>query len=355
MGAGANCHPSTCAFHVLPLPVSQPAYTPAASLWPAGMAWPLAPPLLPRVHPPPLCAAPQIESCQQGKRQGRLYVTDGSMPDYLEQQHYPVDAPGGSRLEAGRKPLGAALAAALLSSAAGGATRQLVLAGLTGPPAPPCARPAGMPCGVDSRANAMLPHAVRSSRATNLFHTLKVCVGSRLAGGAAGSQNAPAAAERYPEVAAAASGQRPWPLLTSLHAPPAPRRRARAQEPRPSRCLGPPAAAPTSPPSISRPRWGGWRPPSFLPIIPFRGMKERGGSLTPARGSLPWLSDPTLGQLSGTHPVPARTSPCPSLPAAPPLIQLRHGGLHHPAACHPGRHAVGRRGFVCVCVCVPCC
>ncbi|EFN57548.1 hypothetical protein CHLNCDRAFT_143179 [Chlorella variabilis] len=66
----------------------------------------------------------QIESCQQGKRQGRLYVTDGSMPDYLEQQHYPVDAPG-------------------------------------------------MPCGVDSRANAMLPHAVRSSRATNLFHTLK--------------------------------------------------------------------------------------------------------------------------------------------------------------------------------------
>lgn len=32
----------------------------------------------------------------------------------------------------------------------------------------------GMPCGVDARANAMLPPAVRSSRATNLFHVIKV-------------------------------------------------------------------------------------------------------------------------------------------------------------------------------------
>lgn len=32
---------------------------------------------------------------------------------------------------------------------------------------------AGMPCGVDQRANDMMPHAVRSNRATNLFHTLK--------------------------------------------------------------------------------------------------------------------------------------------------------------------------------------
>ena len=31
-----------------------------------------------------------------------------------------------------------------------------------------------MPCGVDQRANDMMPHAVRSTRATNLFHTLKV-------------------------------------------------------------------------------------------------------------------------------------------------------------------------------------
>ncbi|PRW59252.1 hypothetical protein C2E21_2426 [Chlorella sorokiniana] len=65
----------------------------------------------------------QIEQCQKGARQGRLYVTDGSMPDY-EAQQYPADAPG-------------------------------------------------MPCGVDARANEMMPHAVRSNRATNLFHTLK--------------------------------------------------------------------------------------------------------------------------------------------------------------------------------------
>ncbi len=32
---------------------------------------------------------------------------------------------------------------------------------------------AGMPCGVDSRANEMMPPAVRSNRATNLFHALK--------------------------------------------------------------------------------------------------------------------------------------------------------------------------------------
>jgi len=31
----------------------------------------------------------------------------------------------------------------------------------------------GMPCGVDAFSNAMLPHAVRSSRSTNLFHFLK--------------------------------------------------------------------------------------------------------------------------------------------------------------------------------------
>ncbi len=35
----------------------------------------------------------QIEQCQKGVRQGRLYVTDGSMPDY-EAQQYPQDAPG---------------------------------------------------------------------------------------------------------------------------------------------------------------------------------------------------------------------------------------------------------------------
>lgn len=41
---------------------------------------------------------------------------------------------------------------------------------------------AGMPCGVDSGANAVLPHAVRSCRATSLFHTLKAsrAVGRRL-------------------------------------------------------------------------------------------------------------------------------------------------------------------------------
>ena len=37
-----------------------------------------------------------------------------------------------------------------------------------------------MACGVDSGANAILPHAVRSSRATNLFHTLKVSAGPLL-------------------------------------------------------------------------------------------------------------------------------------------------------------------------------
>ena len=34
--------------------------------------------------------------------------------------------------------------------------------------------PAGMPCHVDLQANRMLPHAASSSRATNLFHFLKV-------------------------------------------------------------------------------------------------------------------------------------------------------------------------------------
>ncbi|KAH7623329.1 hypothetical protein Ndes2526B_g01755 [Nannochloris sp. 'desiccata'] len=60
-----------------------------------------------------------------GTREGspRLYLTDGSMPDY-EAQNYPRAAPG-------------------------------------------------MPCHVDALSNAMLPHAVRSSRSTNLFHFLK--------------------------------------------------------------------------------------------------------------------------------------------------------------------------------------
>lgn len=40
-----------------------------------------------------LCVSLQIEQCQKGVRQGRLYVTDGSMPDYQVQQ-YPQDAPG---------------------------------------------------------------------------------------------------------------------------------------------------------------------------------------------------------------------------------------------------------------------
>ena len=38
---------------------------------------------------------------------------------------------------------------------------------------PPLGGSAGMPCGVDAAANAMLPPAVRSSRATNLFHAIK--------------------------------------------------------------------------------------------------------------------------------------------------------------------------------------
>jgi hypothetical protein len=60
-----------------------------------------------------------------GTRDGnpRLYLTDGSMPDY-EAQNYPRAAPG-------------------------------------------------MPCQVDALSNGMLPHAVRSSRSTNLFHFLK--------------------------------------------------------------------------------------------------------------------------------------------------------------------------------------
>lgn len=35
----------------------------------------------------------QIDKCREGKRPGRLYVTDGSMPDYAG-QGYPLDAPG---------------------------------------------------------------------------------------------------------------------------------------------------------------------------------------------------------------------------------------------------------------------
>ena len=42
-----------------------------------------------------------------------------------------------------------------------------------------------MPCHVDALANAMLPHAVRSSRATNLFHALKARTHARPAAAAA--------------------------------------------------------------------------------------------------------------------------------------------------------------------------
>jgi len=54
---------------------------------------------LPEPKPVPCpCPGPvsllQISKCQAGERAGRLYVTDGSMPDY-EEQGYPRDAPGG--------------------------------------------------------------------------------------------------------------------------------------------------------------------------------------------------------------------------------------------------------------------
>lgn len=77
-------------------------------------------------HPAPPTAAvlPSVQECIGGTRAGRLYLTDCSMPDY-EARGYPRSAPG-------------------------------------------------MPCAVDASANAMLPHAVRSNRATNLFHFIKV-------------------------------------------------------------------------------------------------------------------------------------------------------------------------------------
>ena len=42
---------------------------------------------------PRIETCPQVERCARGTRPGRLYVTDGSMPDY-ERQQYPRDAPG---------------------------------------------------------------------------------------------------------------------------------------------------------------------------------------------------------------------------------------------------------------------
>lgn len=66
---------------------------------------------------------PTLVASQAGSRPGRLYLTDGSMPDY-DGQNYPHNAPG-------------------------------------------------MPCGIDNAVNAMMPHAVASNRGTNLFHALK--------------------------------------------------------------------------------------------------------------------------------------------------------------------------------------
>ena len=54
---------------------------------------PAALPLANSIPLPPSVAPRQIERCREGSRQGRLYVTDGSMPDY-EAQAYPQDAPG---------------------------------------------------------------------------------------------------------------------------------------------------------------------------------------------------------------------------------------------------------------------
>lgn len=133
-----------------------------------------------------LCVSLQIEQCQKGARQGRLYVTDGSMPDY-EVQQYPQDAPGKLGRYGGTELLIDLLCnqpncgGSLLCCTCCGVGRPAGWPRAPGDPTLPLTalpRRAGMPCGVDARANEMMPHAVRSNRATNLFHTLKVgCVG----------------------------------------------------------------------------------------------------------------------------------------------------------------------------------
>ena len=50
-------------------------------------------PRLPLIHAPAPLPCLQIQRSREGKRVGRLYVTDGSMPDYVVQQ-YPRSAPG---------------------------------------------------------------------------------------------------------------------------------------------------------------------------------------------------------------------------------------------------------------------
>lgn len=65
-----------------------------------------------------------IQKCQNTNKTGRLYLTDGSMMDY-EATEYPRNAPG-------------------------------------------------VPCKVDEAVNSMMPHAVASTRSTNLFHAVKV-------------------------------------------------------------------------------------------------------------------------------------------------------------------------------------
>ena len=67
-------------------------------------------PRLPLIHAPAPLPCLQIQRSREGKRVGRLYVTDGSMPDYVVQQ-YPRSAPG------------AVLCSAVRGAARGGAGR----------------------------------------------------------------------------------------------------------------------------------------------------------------------------------------------------------------------------------------
>ena len=165
------------------------------------------------------------------------------MPDYAA-QGYPRDAPGGCCWVA--------------RGGVGAASQRVPAAAGRRAPAGTCVliprgrRPAaaGMPCGVDARANAMLPPAVRSNRASSLFHFVKARAGL--------AADLPAVLPAGPPSRNPAASLHTLALRTprrDLLPPLLPDRRARAPAPRRFRCSVPRAAAPTSPPSTSRPRW----------------------------------------------------------------------------------------------------
>lgn len=232
----------------------------------------------------------QLGLCAAGKRPGRLYLTDGSMPDYYAQR-YPVDAPGEGRggtadgacqrasVLPGRGALHARKvfsawkahsSAGLLMVWQGGQARgtcrlpsccdsrrvapppllQACRATWTAEPTqccpPPCAPAAQPTSSMPSRWAAAGGRRMRLRGRRPMLGFSFVCVRGSWAG----------AIQRPPPEEALASPRH-------LHPGCRRRRRTRAPARRPSRCLGPPAAAPTSPPSTLRPRRG---PPPASPL-----------------------------------------------------------------------------------------